>query len=695
MAEHGMYFWKQTPLFRLLVPFIIGIIFQWYIGIGLFTQLVTALCSICLFVLINLLPQHKIYTWGWLKGIAIMGFLFVAGAFITYKNDIRTNALWVGNIYKYEGAVLATIQEPLVEKSKSYKALATIDAVYTNNKWVTVNGNVLLYFKKDSLPPTLDYGAQIVFIKALQPITSPGNPGSFNYQRFNAFRDIYHQCFLQTADYQLTGLTIKNAFRQWLFTLQFSVINALKKYITEEREQGVAEALLIGYRDDLDKNLVQAYSNTGVVHIIAISGLHLGMIYGTLVWFFKLFKKRRWTWWVKPVVILLVIWIFSLVAGAAPSILRSAVMFTFILAGESLGKKLTIYNTLAASAFTLLCFNPFALWDVGFQLSYAAVLSIVLFMQPVYNWIYFRNKFLRGVWKLNAVTLSAQVLTVPIVCYHFHQFPNLFLLTNFIVVPLSSIILYTELFLLTFNTIFTPLATFFGVITEKLLWLMNTFIIKMNDLSFAVTDNIQVSIVQTLLLYGSIIAGSYWLMRKSTRARTIAMGFGFFFFVALSADLYKNAIKSKLIVYNIPQHTAIDFVEGTHYIFAGDTVLLHDGFLQNFHLKPSRVLHRMQPAHIEDLAAAGPFYFYKNKTILLLDRPLRFAGNEKVKVDCIVLSKSPNVKFAQLAGVFDCPLYVFDGSNSLWKIRQWKKVCDSLHLRHYSTQEYGAFIMNL
>ncbi|MBC7628137.1 ComEC/Rec2 family competence protein, partial [Ferruginibacter sp.] len=409
----------------------------------------------------------------------------------------------------------------------------------------------------------------------------------------------------------------------------------------------------------------------------------------------KLFKKRRWTWWVKPVVILLVIWIFSLVAGAAPSILRSAVMFTFILAGESLGKKLTIYNTLAASAFTLLCFNPFALWDVGFQLSYAAVLSIVLFMQPVYNWIYFRNKFLRGVWKLNAVTLSAQVLTVPIVCYHFHQFPNLFLLTNFIVVPLSSIILYTELFLLTFNTIFTPLATFFGVITEKLLWLMNTFIIKMNDLSFAVTDNIQVSIVQTLLLYGSIIAGSYWLMRKSTRARTIAMGFGFFFFVALSADLYKNAIKSKLIVYNIPQHTAIDFVEGSHYIFAGDTVLLQDGFLQNFHLKPSRVLHRMQPAHIEELAAAGPFYFYKNKTILLLDRPLKFAGKEKVKVDCIVLSKSPNVKFAQLAGVFDCPLYVFDGSNSLWKIRQWKKVCDSLHLRHYSTQENGAFIMNL
>ncbi|MCY7423018.1 MAG: ComEC family competence protein, partial [Chitinophagaceae bacterium] len=418
MAVHGMYFWKQTPLFRLLVPFILGIIFQWYIGIGLTIQILIASCCIVLFGFINWLPQHKIFTWGWLRGIAIMVFLFVAAAFITYKNDIRNNDLWVGNLYKNEGAVIATVQEPLVEKSKSYKALAVIDAIYTNNKWIKVKGNLLLYFKKDSLPPALTYGSQIVFIKALQPITNPGNPGSFNYQRFNAFRDIYHQCFLQTGDYKTTGVVSKNAFRQWLFDLQFSVINALKKYIKEEREQGVAEALLIGYRDDLDKNLVQAYSNTGVVHIIAISGLHLGMIYGTLVWFFKLFKKRKWLWWIKPLVILLVIWIFSLIAGAAPSILRSAVMFTFILAGESLAKKLTIYNTLAASAFTLLCFNPFALWDVGFQLSYAAVLSIVLFMQPVYNWFYFKNKFLRAVWKLNAVTLSAQILTVPIVCYH-------------------------------------------------------------------------------------------------------------------------------------------------------------------------------------------------------------------------------------------------------------------------------------
>ena len=695
MAAYGMYFWKQTPLFRLLLPFVFGIIFQWYVGITLVTQLFIALFSMLLFFVINFLPQHTIFVLGWLRGIAITIFLFTAGAFITYKNDIRNNDKWVGKLYNNQGAVLTTLQEPLVEKAKSYKALASIDAVFANNKWVRVKGNVLLYFKKDSLPPSLSYGSQIIFVKPLQPITNSGNPGSFNYQRFNAFKDIYHQCFLQGADYKSSGIVNKSDFRQWLFNLQFAVNNALKKYIVAEREQGVAEALLIGYRDDLDKNLVQAYSNTGVVHIIAISGLHLGMIYGTLLLFFKLFKKQRWTLWVKPLVILSVLWIFSLVAGAAPSILRSAVMFTFILAGESLGKKLTIYNTLAASAFTLLILNPFALWDVGFQLSYAAVLSIILFMKPVFGWLYFKNKLLRGIWQLNAVTLSAQILTVPIVCFHFHQFPNLFLISNFIVVPLSSIILFGELIICLFSSIFAPVAAFAGMITEKLLWMMNAFIVRINNLSFAVTDNIQLNIIETILLYGCIIAASFWLMRKNNTARSIAVAFCLCFLVCLSVDLYDNAIKSKLIVYNIPQHTAIDFVDGNMYSFKGDTVLLEDDFLQNFHLKPSRVLNRLTAAPLDDLAAAGPFYFYKNKTLLLIDKPYKFLGKEKIKLDGIVISKSANIKIAQLANAFDCPLYVFDGSNSLWKIRQWKKDCDSLHLRHYSTQENGAFIMNL
>ncbi len=624
-----------------------------------------------------------------------MTFLFLAGSFITSQKDIRNNPMWIGRVYTDSAALLVTIQEPLVEKTKTYKALARIDAILIGNNWKPVQGNLLLYFKKDSLAPTLSYGSQIVFVKPLQPIKNSGNPGSFDYQRYSAFHDIYHQCYLQTADYKNTGTFAANGFQQWLYNIRFWVIKTLRKYIKTQREQSVAEALLIGYRDDLDKNLVQAYSNTGVVHIIAISGLHLGMIYGMLIWIFVLFKKQKWVTWMKPITVLLVLWIFSLVAGAAPSIVRSAVMFSFLLAGEVMSKKYSIYNTMAASAMVMLIVNPFALWDVGFQLSYAAVLSIVVFMQPVYKWFYIKNKILNGIWKLNSVTLSAQILTIPIVCYHFHQFPNLFLLTNFVVVPLASFVLYGELALIALAPVSQSVAGLAGWVTEKLIWFMNTFITKINDLPFAVTEGIQFSILQTIFLFASIIATSLWLLYKSKPWFFTGFSFSLLFVLAVSFDFYKKSVQSRLIVYNIPQHTAIDFINGRDYQFAGDTVLLIDDFLRNFHLKPSRILHRSTPGIISEASAATPFYFFKNKQILLVDKPYRFASPKKIPVDVIILSKNAKVDIGQLDNAFSFPLIVFDGSNSVWKMNQWKKECDSLHLRHYSTQEDGAFILDL
>src|SRR5690606_13173368 len=130
-----------------------------------------------------------------------------------------------------------------------------------------------------------------------------------------------------------------------------------------------------------------------------------------------------------------------------PSILRSAVMFSFIVVGESMRRKISVYHTLSASAFFLLCWNPFFLWDVGFQLSYAAVLSIVIFLRPITRWFYFKYAFANHIWKLAAVTLAAQILTTPLSIYHFHQVPNLFLLSNLVIVPLSGFILYGEILL--------------------------------------------------------------------------------------------------------------------------------------------------------------------------------------------------------------------------------------------------------
>lgn len=214
---------------------------------------------------------------------------------------------------------------------------------------------------------------------------------------------------------------------------------------------GIAEALLIGHTNDLDKDLVQAYSNTGVVHIIAISGMHLALIYGLLVWLFARIPLVNKSKIAQVVLILCCLWLFSLLTGAASSVLRSAVMFTFIAVGKNLSKQSSIYNSLAASAFVMLCYNPYFLWDVGFQLSYLAVIGIIIFQKSIYKWVYIKNKWVNKIWQLMAVSLPAQVLTFPVCIYYFHQFPNLFLITNIIAVPLSGVILFAEIGLVAFS----------------------------------------------------------------------------------------------------------------------------------------------------------------------------------------------------------------------------------------------------
>ena len=170
----------------------------------------------------------------------------------------------------------------------------------------------------------------------------------------------------------------ENALKSFLFSIREKVVNLLEKYLGNTDESSIAKALLIGYKVDLDKDLVQAYSDAGVVHIIAISGLHIGIIYAILLWLFSMLPFTKKSRPLRLFFILTGLWLFALLTGASPSAVRAAIMFSFIIIGTAFNKTGSVYNSIAASAFLLLCFNPYFLWDVGFQLSYLAVLGIVI-----------------------------------------------------------------------------------------------------------------------------------------------------------------------------------------------------------------------------------------------------------------------------------------------------------------------------
>ncbi len=695
MASYGSNFWKKTPFVKLLLAMIAGIIVQWMLPISINTWWINLAAVFVVLVSFFFIPFFKRYKLYFINGILAGVIFFSMGAMLVWQHDITKSKQWLGYFYKEQDALQVTLDEPPVEKTKSFKANATVNGLFQNGQIVPVKGKIILYFSKDSAFQ-LSYGSRIIFKKPLQKMRNSGNPGGFDYGRYCFFQGITHQVYLQPGEFEVVDGRNENWLRKFIYSTREKVLNILRTNIKGQKELGLAEALLIGYKNDLDQSLVQSYTNTGVVHIIAISGLHLGLIYWLLALLLKPLLKRKKLRWLRPVLIITSLWLFSLLAGAQPSILRSALMFTCIVLGESLSKKTSIYNTMAVSAFILLCINPYWLWDVGFQLSYAAVLSIIIFMRPVYNWLYINNKVLDFIWKLNAVTIAAQIFTVPLSIYHFHQFPNYFLLTNFVAVPVSSTILLGEILLCIIS--FVPvLALLLGNLLTWLIRLMNLYVERIEALSYSVWEGLQVSLVQASLLILFTMGISYWLLERSTAGVKLGIFALLGFVVLRSLSFIQTSQQQKIIVYNVPQKRAIDFVNSRHYLFIGDSDLVVNEFARKFHLEPSRVLFRAkQTKALSNLLVDKNFVDYQGKHILLLDNPVSFVPQQpKPVIDLLVISKNPKLYIKTLATALDIKQVVVDGSVPAWRSSHWKKDCDSLSIPWHDVTVKGAFVMKL
>ena len=642
------------------------------------------------------IPFLKRFQFSLLNGVIISLIFLSVGSLLIWYKDIRHDKQWLGNFYKGNQTLVVTLEEPPVEKTKSIKSDATVTTLIEDGKKINVKGKIIIYFQKDSSLQQLGYGSQIIFNDPLQEIKNSGNPGGFDYKRYSLFQGITYQVYLKPGQFVIQKEKDQHWLNKLLYSIRERVIHIIRKNIPGEKEQGLAEALLIGYKNDLDQTLVQSYTNTGVVHLIVIAGLHLGLIFGLLRLVTRSLKRKKYGKWIRPFFIISGLWLFSLLTGGHPPVLRAAVMFTCMTIGESFVKKNSVYNTLALSAFLLLCYNPYWVMDAGFQLSYAAVLSIVTFVKPVYNLLYFQNKILDFLWKMISVSAAAQIFTLPFSIYHFHQFPVYFLLTNIIAVPLACMVLIGEVILCIVS--FIPfLAMLAGKILAFMIRMLNGYIERIELLPYSLWDGLYITIPQTALLLLFMAGVSYWLMEK----RKIGLKIGLIALLGFAGlrtiSFIQAEAQQKIIVYNVPQKQSIDIIDGRKYFFVGDSDLLADDFIRNFHLKPSRILHRIDSSYqIHDLWQDDNFLVFHSKKILLLDRSIAFdTSSLKTNIDLIVVSKNPAIYMKSLANNFNIKQIVFDGSNSPWKINYWKKDCDSLHIPYHDVNEKGAFVMNL
>lgn len=682
--------WIQAPFIRIIIPFCIGLVLAWYLPIHKDRLIITSIVVIGVLPLFSLLSLQTKYYYGYLQGLLVNLLVLLAGAGLMFNYKAPNDPNWIGTHKTDHSYLLATVTESPIKKTNSYKLVVHTDAFIAEDSLHHTSGLTLLYIQPDSNAASLTIGDVILLRSTLQLINSSGNPGGFDYRKFLSYSNIYYQSYVQKNAWWRIGSNSSISISRILLPIKKKILTTIQQNIPNKKEQGLAEALLIGYMADLDRELIQAYSNTGVVHVIAISGLHLGLVYWMLNLIFYPFRNKKKAKLPVSILVLSGLWVFSFLSGASPSVLRSAVMFSFIIIGHCGAKKISIYNSLAASAFFLLCVNPCWLWDIGFQLSYMAVLSIVLFMKPIYHLIFVRNKILDLLWQLTSVTIAAQILTTPLSVYHFHQFPILFLFTNLIAVPLSSLILFGEVLLVLFASL-NSFSALIGKLIQWLIRLMNDYVEYMNEFPYSIWTGLQTNLAQTFILYLIIIFFISYSRKRSITKLYMALFCLMGFFTWRTISFVKASRQHLIIVYNVPKKQAIDIGIGQSVAFIGEDSILLKPTLQRQYLYPTRTLFRLNH---EFQLQSTEFISIESKKILIVDQQLSTEFEEKpLSVDLVILSNNPRFNLADLQSRVVFRQLILDASNNGHISRSWKADCKNKNIPCHAVSVDGAFVM--
>lgn len=393
-----------------------------------------------------------------------------------------------------EGHFIAEVCQKPTEKQNSFQTMLKV-----KNDSVIHDVKVLAYFSKSNFDTTINSGDILKIYCKMQKINNMGNPFEFDYKSMMNNRNVFFTSFIQSDKIIKTGLRI-NTVEYFAENLRENLLKILNNSIPEIRERSVISALTLGYRTELDRDTKDYFATTGAMHVLAVSGLHVGLIYFIICFFFNWVQKVPFGAFIFPFIVISVLWLYALITGFSPSVQRATVMFTFVVIGNSIRRPVNIYNSLSASAVVLILMQPNVIYEVGYQLSYIAVFGIVLIQPKISKIFIIKNKILKFFWDLLTVSIAAQLATFPLGLFYFNQFPNYFWISNFLVIPGATIIIWLTSALFILHK-FELLADIISNIIEAITKLMINSLKFISELPNALSDGIIIGRFQLIMIY--------------------------------------------------------------------------------------------------------------------------------------------------------------------------------------------------
>jgi len=626
------------------------------------------------------------------RGIAACLLLFVSGWALTYYKTIINNSEHFtnqGTFTHYQVIITANTEI----KPKTYKVEAEIQQVKTSEKWQKSTGKILLYFNKTEAKRP-QYGDVFLIKNMPSEIDPPKNPEEFDYRQFLHNKGIYAQHFLWQKEYLQIDHQAPSQILNVAYKANVYADSVFKAYLTDRDEYGVAKAMIVGMRDDIDSELLESYSASGAIHVLSVSGMHVGILFLVLSVLLKWIKTNiKYGNWIFTIIILILLWTYAVFTGLSSTVLRATVMFSFIQIGTTINRKHNIYNILAVSALVLLCYNPYWLVDVGFQLSYLAILGIV-YLHPYLNQLINpTNPIIRVLWEGTIVCFAAQLFTAPLSIYYFHQFPSYFLIANPFVAFFSFGILPIGLLLLIFACI--PIVA--DVLAFVLKWsclLLNETIFGIEKLPLSTLKGFSISVPELLAWYAIIFLSIAFFRHSELKYLRVSV----LLLISLALfniyEDYQQSQQKQLTFHFIPKQTGISVIDGKSVAFLADSNVIDNKKLYNFHLKNYYDKQGVSNQNLLNIATFTnkqgiTFLDFEGKKFIWLQKP--FKGALQGKANYVLLSNNAVRNLAHSFADFQTELIIVDNSNKSYLVDKLKHQADSLRLNLVALRDTGAY----
>ena len=693
--------WRKVPFIRILIPFIAGIVFASRDTTDLLYQPLLLFCSF--FICWIALLFSPVFYKKWIAGILTQVCLFSLGAYFSYQYNTPDPNIHYQTQYKTGDWIIGTINEQ-PKTGKNLRFSIKVSQVGSDEKQLhTAKGLLMVDLPLSPKSKELAYGDLIVLKAPIKSIEAPKNPMSFDYRQYLARKQIYFQVRPKEAEWAKLASNQGQPMLGVFLRMRDQCLAVFRKHLRTANELAIASALILGDKSEIGEELRNAYAETGALHVLAVSGLHVGFVALGLGWLLGLFRSYRKAWKIlKTILILLGVWTFALITGASPSVLRAASMFSLLIIGQSLQRYSSIYNTLAASAFCLLLLNPNLLFEAGFQLSYLAVTGIVFFYPRIYrSWI-IDHPIGDFLWKMVAVSLAAQLTTFPLSLYYFHQFPIYFWLSGIIVVPAAMIILPLGILLLLAEWLLPVLAVLLGKLLYGVIWLSTSLIFLLHQLPGGLIEGIWISAWTLFLLYLLIAILMIGLERERPRYFLYIATIALFLTISSAYHRINSYSQKKIIVYHIHRNSLVDLFDGQNTLsISGEE--LEEG-KEKFAAENFR--NAMGITAIKKTSFSNEEH--RTNHYLFTDRVLQFdktrwafidgieaSNTSSLQVDFLLLRNNPRLAISEVLKTYQFKTLIIDASNSRHRREQWKKECTLLQLPYHDIAEDGAFTLDL